>query len=60
MRYLIIPEEGRRYKKTPTIHEYLEDLYRTGFFSIFQQQRDAAFLIWTRILKENPEQLGYN
>jgi hypothetical protein len=38
-RYLIIPEDGRRYKKTPTIHAFLEDLYKTGFFSVFQQQR---------------------
>jgi hypothetical protein len=58
MKYLIIPEGGRRYKKTPTVHAFLEELYRT-FFSIYQQQREASFVIWLRILKENQDQLGY-
>ena len=60
IRYLIIPEEGRRQKKTPTIHVYLQDLYKNDFFSTFQQQREASFLIWVRILRDNSEQLGYN
>lgn len=60
IKFLIIPEGGRRYKKTPTVHVFLDELYRNGFFSIYEQQREASFLLWIRLLRDNSAQLGYS
>ena len=60
IKFLIIPEGGRRYKKTPTVHVFLDELYRNGFFSIYEQQREASFLLWIRLLRDNSVQLGYS
>lgn len=60
MKYLLIAEEGRRYKKLPNIHSFLDHLYRVGFFSTYCQQREASFLIWSKVIRDNTELLGYN
>ncbi len=41
MKKLIIEnkKEGDQYKKYPTIHKFLEEIYETNFFSIYSQQR---------------------
>jgi hypothetical protein len=56
---LVIENEGRKYKKAKNIKEFLEWLYKFGFFSIYRQQRETAYYIWHHVIKENSETLGF-
>lgn len=59
MPYLLITDEGRKYKKAKNIKEFLDWIYKFGFFSTFRQQRQASYFIWNKVIKDNSEQLGF-
>ena len=47
---LIIEEESRKFRQISTLQKLLLWIYNNALFSIYQQQRKIAFLLWENIL----------
>jgi hypothetical protein len=60
MKLLMITDEGRKYKKARNIKEFLDWIYKYGFFSSFRQQRETSYFIWHKVINDSSDLLGFN